>query len=1244
MSLIRAAGFVRLGAYAIVLACGLAASRTASAQVAPPAEGYKFAPNADYGPGLGFYDARLDADGVPLEKVTAIIAAMRKTPAAGMREADLQKLRGMVDGVVVDDDALLGTARFVRSTWKFLTPPRAAGEKWTAVDVVKEFIVAYPALMEIDAREIDAARVERDYQTDHNGVRHLTFAQQIRGVDLFECEVRANVTRNGELINVQNTMLARPEGDYAAPAIKFDDASAVVIAAANLGIRLGAMPTAKQEPQGAAMRRTWQTPPELRPDEPLATELVYFPVDRNTIHPAWHVEVAQKGVGHTYDILVDAADGSILRRHDRLVWDTTQPVTMRVYLLDGIAPGTPGNATNTSFQFPVVARQLVTMNPSDVSAYSPNGWINDGNTQTVGNNVDAHTDTNADNVADTPRPDGGASRVFDFPFDPAVEPSAQRPAVVTELFYRSNWYHDKLMALGFNEAAGNFQTTNFSGQGLGNDAIQADAQDGSGTNNANFSSQGTDGTAARVQMYLFTNPTPDRDGSFEGDIVYHELTHGTSIRLHHGLSGTQPGGMGEGWSDFVAHCLLAEPADDPDAVYPTGGFTTYLLGSGYTTNYYFGIRRFPYSTDLNKAPQTYADIDTAQINFPASIPRSTVIGNTANEVHNIGEVWCEMLNEGRAAMWHAYGFAGNQRMLQIVIDAMKLDVGNPTLIQARDAILQADNVDYGGVDAGLLWTAFAKRGLGYGATSPASSTTTGVVESYNVPIFATFTYPDGLPTQLQPGVATSFRVNVAGTGLTLTAGSGQISMSINGGAYAPLSMTQAAANQYTATIPAQSCLARASYYFSTDSSAGVKTDPANAPTARYSATVYTGTNNIVTDGFETNTGWTVGPNTATTGLWERATPQATAAQPGAAHAGTFCWVTAAAAGASIGANDVDGGYTTLTSPNYDLSAYSNATVSYWRWYSNAAGSLPNTNTFRVDVSTNGGASWTNAETIGPSGTGTTPAWFQGSWTFSGLGLTPTATVKIRFIAEDATGSIVEAALDDFKIDVVVCTPPTLTGACCTVSTGVCAGATQAACLGASGNTYQGDNTTCSPNPCPPPPPPTGACCALDGSCATTTSAACASGVYQGDATVCSPNPCSPAMYLVSVTRSGSGRGTVASAPAGIACGATCIGSFAHGTALTLAATPDANSVFVGWSGGCAGAGDCVTTLAGAMSAEAQFRCKADFNGAGGIGVQDIFDFLTAWFSAQPGADFNGANGITVQDIFDFLAAWFTGCP
>src|SRR5206468_11881295 len=110
---------------------------------------------------------------------------------------------------------------------------------------------AHPALFEVQAQEITTARVERDYQTDHNGARHLTYQQQVRGVDLFECEVRANLTRDGELINICSTMLVRPAEGFDAPAIAFEAGAAVRIAAANLGVRLDEAPKSRDMPKGA---------------------------------------------------------------------------------------------------------------------------------------------------------------------------------------------------------------------------------------------------------------------------------------------------------------------------------------------------------------------------------------------------------------------------------------------------------------------------------------------------------------------------------------------------------------------------------------------------------------------------------------------------------------------------------------------------------------------------------------------------------------------------------------------------------------------------------------------------------------------------------------------------------------------------------------------------------------------------------------------------------------------------------
>ena len=219
------------------------------------------------------------------------------------------------------------------------------------------------------------------------------------------------------------------------------------------------------------------------------------------------------------------------------------------------------------------------LNVCDTGALDANGRPV-GNPDAFGNNRD-FLGSAARNFDYTPAPLGGNPDAGDTPTGTGAPQDAFRRGAVTQLFYLTNWYHDRLFHLGFDEAAGNFQTVNFSGLGAGGDAVRADAQDGSGTNNANFSTP-PDGMPGRMQMYRFTGPTVDRDGSLDAEIVIHELTHGLSNRLvgnATGLFWNVAGGLGEGWSDFYALSLLnGTQTDDPDATYASGAYATYRLG------------------------------------------------------------------------------------------------------------------------------------------------------------------------------------------------------------------------------------------------------------------------------------------------------------------------------------------------------------------------------------------------------------------------------------------------------------------------------------------------------------------------------------------------------------------------------------------------------------------------------------------------------------------------------------------
>jgi hypothetical protein len=182
--------------------------------------------------------------------------------------------------------------------------------------------------------------------------------------------------------------------------------------------------------------------------------------------------------------------------------------------------------------------------------------------------------------------------------------------------------------------------------------------------------------------------------------------------------------------------------------------------------------------------------------------------------------------------------------------------------------------------------------------------------------------------------------------------------------------------------------------------------------------------------FTTNAaGWTVGPNTATLGLWENVVPIGTASAPGADHTGPGgkCFVTGqGVVGGGLGAADVDGGSTLLVSPTMNIAGKQDAMVSYWRWYSTGAGGAPYADTFVVQVSTNGGTNWITAETVGPGNINSpqvNPGWRAASFLLSTFGLAPTANVKVRFNAQDTgTGSVVEAAIDDFSVTAFACAP------------------------------------------------------------------------------------------------------------------------------------------------------------------------------------------------------------------------------
>lgn len=245
------------------------------------------------------------------------------------------------------------------------------------------------------------------------------------------------------------------------------------------------------------------------------------------------------------------------------------------------------------------------------------------------------------------------------PFFPASTNADVYPGT-TSLFMYTNLMHDYLYSIGFTEATWNFQQDNFGKGGAGGDALSAQVQDGSGTDNANMGTP-NDGTFPRMQMYLFTQAGFRRsDGSFDFDVVGHEFYHGVSNRsagkgqtdcLGTPLVG-ESGGMGEGWSDFIASSMTD---DDSEGEYVTG-------------EYDIGIRRLPYTNYRWSYGSVNGTTLNRRDNRPplGAQPPDVVAGGIPFEVHDVGELWGATLWDMRELMivknQNGLFFDGNRRL------------------------------------------------------------------------------------------------------------------------------------------------------------------------------------------------------------------------------------------------------------------------------------------------------------------------------------------------------------------------------------------------------------------------------------------------------------------------------------------------------------------------------------------------------------------------------------------------------
>jgi extracellular elastinolytic metalloproteinase len=594
------------------------------------------------------------------------------------------------------DDAF-GTTRSVSSLTTYLTAARPGED---AMKVALDFVGdrATQDLLGLTAGDLADHEVTDVVPTRVTGATHIYLRQTYLGIPVYNGQLHVNVNRDGRILSVNNLFVPDLAQSITASAPALSLGAAVRSAARHLGVRMDAEPRVLSAAEGARQETTVDGAGLSL--APITGRLVWLPVRRGDVRLGWNIQVETTDRQHHYDLVVDAADGLVWTRFD---WTASDQY--RVYNL-------PNESPNHTTPVPPADGRTLQVNPANGTA-SPFGWHDTNGAAgaefntTEGNNASAYTDTDANNSPDAgSSPSGGTTRNFDFTLNLTQAPSAYRPAAVTNLFYWNNIIHDVQYQYGFDEQGGNFQVNNYGKGGAGNDSVRAEAQDGSGTNNANFSTP-ADGQRPRMQMFVWTAPTPDKDGDVDSGIVIHEYGHGISNRLVGGpsnvscLGNTQQ--AGEGLSDWWALAYTAKPGDTG----PQGrGIGTYALNQPTTG---VGIRQQRYSTDPAINTWTYQSISGA------AVPH----GVGSRWAQAAWEVYWALVNQHgfNANLYNAAGSAGNQRMMLYVNEGLKNTICSPAFTDIRNGIIQAAVDNHGGEDVCRMWTAFAAFGLGSNAVS-----------------------------------------------------------------------------------------------------------------------------------------------------------------------------------------------------------------------------------------------------------------------------------------------------------------------------------------------------------------------------------------------------------------------------------------------------------------------------------------------------------------------------------------------
>jgi extracellular elastinolytic metalloproteinase len=587
-------------------------------------------------------------------------------------------------------DPATGTPRALGRLDGFLTA--ASGRD--ASDVALDYVRARPAVFGVDAADLAGLKLVRRYEA--GGIEHLTWAQTYQGIQTVDTSLSANLTPDGRLVNV----LGAPRHELAVPSVVPRVAAETAYAAAARG--LGGRAATVSSREGGAARATDFVGGG-------SAELVIF--EEGGPRLGWRLLVPADST-HVYDAIVDAATGALVRRQNLVEHANAQ--RYRNY------PGAPagGSAQSANIDAYLDPGATILNGPTARTVADVNDAIG-GPSTPIPAGVDIPSSGGNWNYGLTGVPNTYATcSPLPCVWDPWTINSWQvnKNADATQVHWFVGNFHDHLentAAIAFTNAAGNFE---------GTDRIVAQSMDGANTgggfpddfhfNNANMATY-PDGTSGYMQMYL-TEASDLRGAStgFDSTVIYHEYGHGlvgrtiTDAGGFQAVGGAQGGAINEGTADWYA--------------------LDYVVGEGLETDA-AGIDVYgaKYSFGDFRSEATDCEVDSNAVWCPGAGTAGSggyTYGDfgriySGPEVHADGEIWTQTMWQLRRELIAAHGAAdGVDRVRRLYTTGMRLVPDNPSFLDLRNAIVQADTVHALG-DGAIVWQVFAERGMGYFAST-----------------------------------------------------------------------------------------------------------------------------------------------------------------------------------------------------------------------------------------------------------------------------------------------------------------------------------------------------------------------------------------------------------------------------------------------------------------------------------------------------------------------------------------------